>query len=122
MRSVATPSGTGFWSETDTKTSEYRKSCMVRVNAKITAVRIPGQLTGMTVRSRALSRPHPSTWAASSISGGTVLKNPLSSHVQYGTVNEEAAQVDGCGRLSALLRTADRKSTRLNSSHTVISY
>src|SRR5438309_4262438 len=87
MRSVATPRGTGFWSEMETYTSAYRKSCIVSVNAKMTAVKIPAMLTGRTTRISAANGPHPSTRAASSISGGTVLKNPLSSQVQYGIVN-----------------------------------
>ena len=50
------------------------------------AVMTPGQLTGSTTRSSAPSWPQPSTMAASSISKGTVLKKPISSHVQKGIV------------------------------------
>ena len=56
------------------------------MNEKITAVTSPGQLTGRTTRSSAPSWPQPSTCAASSISNGTVLKNPISSQVQNGIV------------------------------------
>src|SRR5436190_20076020 len=86
ISSVATPSGTGFCSEMDTKASEYRTSCMDSVNEKITAVITPGQLTGSTTRSSAPNWLHPSIIAASSISNGTVLKNPMRSHVQNGIV------------------------------------
>src|SRR6185436_1947066 len=87
ISSVATPSGTGFSSDTDTKASEYRKSCIDSVNEKMIAVMMPGQLTGSTTRSSAPSCPQPSTMAASSISNGTVLKKPIKSHVQNGIVN-----------------------------------
>jgi hypothetical protein len=56
------------------------------VKAKITDVRTPGRLTGSTTRISALSWPHPSTRAASSISTGTVLKKPIMSQVQNGMV------------------------------------
>jgi hypothetical protein len=56
------------------------------VNEKIVAVMSPGQLTGRTTRSSAPSWLQPSTMAASSISNGTVLKNPMSSQVQKGMV------------------------------------
>src|SRR3979490_2511004 len=61
-------------------------SCMERVNAKITRLRIPGMLTGSTTRIAAPSRLQPSTRAASSISRGTCLKNPAINHVQNGIV------------------------------------
>src|SRR5213083_2587702 len=87
INSVATPSGTGFWSEIEMNASEYRKSCMDSVNEKMIDVMSPGQLTGSTTRSSAPSWLQPSIIAASSISNGTVLKNPIRSHVQNGIVN-----------------------------------
>ena len=43
---------------------------------------------GNTIRRRAPSRLQPSTIAASSSSAGTDLKNPISSQVQNGMVND----------------------------------
>ena len=54
----------------------------------MTTVRIPGREIGKTIRVRAFSRDAPSTIAASSSSGGIVLKKPISSHVENGTVND----------------------------------
>src|SRR5438445_13842050 len=59
---------------------------MDSVNEKITDVITPGQLTGSTTRRSAPNWPHPSIIAASSISNGTVLKNPMRSQVQNGIV------------------------------------
>jgi hypothetical protein len=56
--------------------------------AKITTVRIPGSETGSTISRSAFRREAPSISAASSSSGGIVLKNPIRSQVANGTVNE----------------------------------
>src|ERR671937_123905 len=47
----------------------------------------PGRLSGTTTCTIAWTSPQPSTQAASSISGGSALKKPTSSHVQNGIVN-----------------------------------
>src|SRR5437773_12505462 len=59
---------------------------MDSVNEKITDVITPGQLTGSTTRRSAPNWPHPSIIAASSISNGTVVKNPMRGQVQNGIV------------------------------------
>src|SRR6516162_6116171 len=87
MRSVATPKVTGFSSEEEMKVSAYTNSCMVSVNAKMITVRIPGSDRGSTVFTNAPMTVQPSTIAASSISRGIDLKNPISSQVQNGMVN-----------------------------------
>src|ERR1700693_1066851 len=85
-RSVATPRVTGFSSEDGMKVRAYTNSCMVSVNAKMTTVRIAGTDSGSTVFTNAPMTVHPSTIAASSISRGTDLKNPMNSQVQNGIV------------------------------------
>ena len=57
-------------------------------NEKMTTVRIPGSEIGKTMRRSARNREQPSTSAASSSSCGIVLKNPISSQVENGTVND----------------------------------
>ena len=57
------------------------------MNEKITTVRMPGRDTGITVRQIAPIRLYPSIIACSSISHGTLLKNPIISQVQNGIVN-----------------------------------
>src|SRR5262252_3340258 len=59
---------------------------MVRVKAKMITVRIAGTDSGSTVFTNAPNTVQPSTTAASSISRGTDLKNPISSQVQNGIV------------------------------------
>src|SRR5438132_845400 len=86
MRSVTTPRVTIFSSESDTNVSAYTYSCITSVNANIPTVRMPGMLTGSTMRNIAPSRLQPSTRAASVISRGTFLKKPISSQVQNGIV------------------------------------
>src|SRR5215469_5440482 len=86
IKSVATPSVTGFSSEEEMNVSAYTNSCMVSVNAKMTTVRIAGSESGSTVFTKAPIMVQPSTIAASSISRGTDLKNPISSQVQNGIV------------------------------------
>ena len=54
----------------------------------MTTVRIPGSEIGKTTRTRAIRREAPSIIAASSSSGGIVLKNPISSQVEKGTVKD----------------------------------
>src|SRR6516165_4866331 len=87
MRSVATPSVTGFSSDAEMKVSAYTNSCMVSVNAKMTTVRTAGSESGRIVFANAPTTVQPSTIAASSISRGIDLKNPISSQVQNGMVN-----------------------------------
>src|SRR5215204_4998570 len=57
-------------------------------NEKMTTVRTPGSEIGKTTRVSVLIREAPSTSAASSSSFGIVLKNPIRSHVENGTVND----------------------------------
>src|SRR5215475_4709267 len=85
-RSVATPSVTGFSSEEEMKVRAYTNSCIVRVKAKMTTVRIAGTESGSTVFTKAPTTVQPSTMAASSISRGTDLKNPMNNQVQKGIV------------------------------------
>ena len=54
----------------------------------MTTVRIPGSEIGKTTRTSVFRREAPSIWAASSSSCGIVLKNPISSQVENGTVND----------------------------------
>ncbi len=61
-------------------------SCIVRVKAKTTTVRRPGTERGRMTFTIAPRRLHPSTMACSSMSWGTDLKKPMSSHVQKGMV------------------------------------
>src|SRR5437667_8505011 len=81
------------------------------VKAKIPAERMPGTAIGKMILTIAPKRVAPSIRAHSSSSLGIVLKYPMRSHVQNGIRNV------GYVRISA-----DRKSTRLNSSHITISY
>src|SRR4029079_17638501 len=87
IRSVDTPSVIGFWSDDDTQVSAYTNSCKVRVNVKITTVRIAGTDSGIAILMKAPNRLQPSTIAASSIFTRSALKNPISSHEQNGIVN-----------------------------------
>src|SRR5580704_8057410 len=86
IRSVATPSVTGFSSDDEMNVRAYTNSCMVSVKAKMTTVRIAGTESGSTVFTNAPMMVQPSTIAASSISRGTDLKNPMNSQVQNGIV------------------------------------
>src|SRR5262249_28031134 len=70
------------------KVSAYVNSWIVRVKAKMTADRMPASEIGMTICTMARARLQPSTMAASSMSLGTDLKKPMSSHTQNGMVNE----------------------------------
>ena len=57
------------------------------MSAKITTVSRPGTARGSTTRLMAPTRLQPSTMADSSISFGSVLRKPIRSQVQNGTVN-----------------------------------
>src|SRR5262245_8692496 len=85
-RSVVTPSVIGFWSDDDTKVRAYTNSCSVRVKVKMTTVRMAGTDNGIAILMKAPNRLHPSTIAASSISTGSALKNPISNQEQNGIV------------------------------------
>ena len=56
------------------------------MKVKITTVRIAGSDSGIAILMKAPNRLQPSTIAASSISGGSALKNPINSQVQNGIV------------------------------------
>src|SRR6476469_9502847 len=86
IRSVDTPSVIGFWSDDETKVSAYTNSCKVNVKVKITNLRIAGSDSGIAILMKAPNRLQPSTIAASSISTGSALKNPISSQEQNGMV------------------------------------
>src|SRR5436305_665271 len=88
MRSVGTPTGSVRFVELEMKVIAYTNSLMTREKVKMTTVRIPGIEIGKTTRTSEPSLEHPSTRAASSSSGGMVLKNPISSQMANGTVNE----------------------------------
>src|SRR5215831_11368086 len=113
MRSVATPRVIGFWSEADTKVSAYTNSCKVRVKVKITVVRMPGNDSGRAILMKAPNRLQPSTIAASSISTGSVLKNPMSSHVQKGMVKvgytTTSDHIEFCNPRRVITRDSGRK-------------
>jgi len=63
-------------------------SWYVMVNAKMPAVMMPCTITGMMIIRKAWKRVHPSIWALSSISFGTVRTKPIRSHVQNGRVKD----------------------------------
>src|SRR6516164_3867775 len=115
MRSVATPSVTGFSSEDEMKVNAYTNSCMVSVNAKITTVRIPGTESGSTVFTNAPMMVQPSTIAASSISRGTDFKNPMNNQVQNGMVKvgytTTSDHSESCSPNAATTRDSGRNSS-----------
>src|SRR3954447_23821778 len=80
---------------------------------KMTTVRIPGSEIGKTIRVSVLTRDAPSTSAASSSSGGIVLKKPIRSQVENGTVNEGYTRTSDHRRFvsprSAITRERGRK-------------
>src|ERR687887_1722905 len=88
IRSVNTPVETILFSDGEMKVNAYTNSFTTSENEKMTTVRIPGIEIGKTTRVNVFSRDAPSTRAASSSSCGMVLKNPISSHVENGTVND----------------------------------
>src|SRR5438034_10296250 len=57
-------------------------------NEKITTVRIPGSEIGKTMRISAWRREQPSISAASASSSGIVLKKPIRSQIENGTVKD----------------------------------
>ena len=61
-------------------------SLAVRVKANTTTATMPGNASGTTARTNAPRRLCPSTIACSSMSTGTALRNPVSSHTETGTV------------------------------------
>src|SRR6266508_3326757 len=83
-RSVTTPSVTGFTAVLDVNTSGYRNAWSEIANANMPAAASPARLIGSTTWKTACQRVAPSTSAASSISNGTFLKNPVSSHTVNG--------------------------------------
>ena len=68
-------------------TCAYRNSFQAWVNEKNVTTTRAGSDIGSTIRTRAPTRLHPSTRAASSRSNGTDLKYPIKSQVQNGTSN-----------------------------------
>src|SRR6266852_4545289 len=88
IRSVGTPAESVRWSELEMNVVTYTNSLTQSENVKITTVRIPGREIGKTMRRSAAKREQPSISAASSSSGGIVLKKPIISHVENGTVKD----------------------------------
>src|SRR5687767_6553316 len=88
IRSVGTAAEIVRSSEGPMKVTAYTNSFTQRENEKMTTVRIPGNEIGKTTFSSALIREAPSISAASSSSCGIVLKKPISSQVENGTVND----------------------------------
>src|ERR671930_2729106 len=88
MSTVETPVEIVFALDVVMNASAYTKSFRTSENEKITTVRIPGTEIGKITCSSVRRREAPSTSAASSSSAGIVLKNPISSQVENGTVNE----------------------------------
>src|SRR6266446_10611104 len=115
IRSVATPRVTGFSSDAEMKVSAYTNSCMVSVKAKITTVRMAGSDSGRIVFTNAPTTVQPSTIAASSISRGTDLKNPMNSQVQNGMVKvgytTTSDQSESCSPKSETRRDSGRNSS-----------
>src|SRR2546426_9271903 len=87
-RFVGTPTLTVCWPLEVMNVSAYVNSWIVSVKAKITADRMPASEIGMMICTIARARLQPSTIAASSMSLGIDLKNPMRSHTQNGIVND----------------------------------
>src|SRR5437868_1695426 len=68
------------------KVSAYTNSCITSVKVKMTTVSMPATDMGRMTRVNAPRRLIPSTMAASSMSLGMALKNPIISQVQNGMV------------------------------------
>src|SRR5438445_12176375 len=85
ISSEKTPTVIVLSSAGETKTSEYRNSFHDRVKANRAAQITPGTATGRRILTRVWNRLHPSSMAHSSISFGTVRKEPMRSQVQKGT-------------------------------------
>src|SRR5260221_8462431 len=88
IRSVGTPTVNVRFAELEMKVMAYTNSFTTSEKVKMTTVRIPGIEIGKTMRTSALSREQPSIRAASSSSGGIVLKKPISSQIANGIVND----------------------------------
>src|SRR5713226_7988119 len=65
------------------------KSLYENMNAKAAAAASAGAATGATIRTNTCRRVHPSTSAASSISGGTRRKYTVKNHTVNGSVKAE---------------------------------
>src|ERR671935_571755 len=102
MSSVETPVEIVFALEVVMKASAYTKSLSTSENEKITTVRIPGTEIGKITCSSVFRREAPSTSAASSSSPGIVLKKPIRSQVENGTVNDGKTIISDSRRLSRL--------------------
>src|SRR5919198_3495303 len=102
MSTVETPVETVFALEVVMNASAYTKSFRTSENEKITTVRIPGTEIGKMTYISVRRRDAPSTSAASSSSAGIVLKNPIRSQVENGTVNDGKTMISDSRRLSRL--------------------
>src|SRR5215204_6410796 len=86
ISSVKTPVEIVFSADVVMNASAYTKSFTTSENEKMITVRIPGSEIGKTIWNSVLMREAPSTRAASSSSRGIVLKKPIRSQVENGTV------------------------------------
>src|SRR5919197_4989084 len=102
IRSVGTPAESVRCVELEMNVIAYTNSFTHSENEKMTTVRIPGREIGKTTRQSAFSREQPSTRAASSSSSGIVLKKPIRSQVENGTVNDGKTIISDRRRLSRL--------------------
>src|SRR3954454_13139476 len=93
ISSVTTPMLMTFSLDDETNVSEYTKSCMLNVKAKIATVSMPAALSGRITRTTAPNLEQPSIIAASSISNGIVLKKPAINQVQNGIVKVGYARI-----------------------------
>src|SRR5712691_11036076 len=91
------------------------KSFRTSENEKITTVRIPGTEIVKTTRRSVLIREAPSTSAASSSSRGIVLKKPISSQVENGTVNEGKTTISDSSRSWRPIRATTHDNGRKSS-------
>src|ERR671931_650476 len=98
IRSVMTPVDNVRCDELEMNVNAYTNSFKTSDAEKMTTVRIPGIEIGKTIRHSVPSRDAPSTCAASSSSCGIVLKNPIRSHVENGTVNEGKTRISDSSR------------------------
>src|SRR5436190_21908531 len=114
IRSVDTPSVIGFCEDEETKVRACTNSCNGSVNVKITTVRIAGSDSGIAILMKAPKRLQPSMIAASSISGGSALKKPISSQEQNGMVNvgytSTSDHIEFCSPSSAMIRDSGKNS------------
>ncbi len=82
----AMPIGTVFLASPVRSTLANRYSFQERMKPNRPVERMPGSARGSTIRTKAPSRPFPSTMAASSRASGIVLKNDRNSQRQKGAV------------------------------------